>query len=201
MKLRIRVHTCPLRALPCLCNTVQPFLFPQPCTGTRDTQGVITITNHFPECFSPPPRSVSPSQPLSLSDFPFFLLCSAPYRTELVYISIRGWRVWGCCGEGEEKGGGSCPEWLLPQTASQRPLKEEATCWTPVSQAPFDRLCKKGSGGGPWAGTRLDLFVIRYAFPLSSFIFPLPFYFSFFYIYLHLCTHTCAKTHTNILRD
>lgn len=69
------------------------FSVPQQCTGTSDTQGVITTTNHF--LVSVSSNNVHPPSPrpklfFSSSSSPFlFPLSSAPYRLELVYISIR----------------------------------------------------------------------------------------------------------------
>lgn len=62
------------------------FSVPQQCTGTSDTQGVITTTNHFLVSVS---STSTPPQLFFSSSLFLFPLSSAPYRLELVYISIR----------------------------------------------------------------------------------------------------------------
>lgn len=120
------------------------FLVPQQCTGTSDTQGVITTTNHF--LVSVPPPKLSFSSSLFL-----FPLSSTPYRTELVYISIREQGL-------ELARGRACVQAdSSPQCPTPAHLKwkqQHSAVWSPVSQKPCGPLRKSvclwwtGRGGG-----------------------------------------------------
>ncbi len=133
----------------------------------------------------PPPPKLSFSSSLFL-----FPLSSTPYRTELVYISIREQGL-------ELARGGACVQAdSSPQCPTPAHLKwkqQRSAVWSPVSQKPCGPLCKSvclwwtGRGGG-----NMSRFV---CYPLCP---PLQFFhfiFSLSHIHTHTHTHnTQAKT-------
>jgi len=134
-------------------------------------------------CECPPPPQLSFSSSLFL--FPLF---STPYRTELVYISIRE--------QGLELARGrvcvqadSSPH--CPTPAHLKWKQQHSAVWSPVSQKPCGPLCKSvclwwtRKGGG-----NMSRFV---CFPLCP---PLQF-FHFIFSLSHIHTHTHTHTHTH----
>jgi len=114
------------------------FQVPQQCTGTSDTQGVITTTNHFLVSVSSTPPPPTLSLPLS-----FFFLSPAHHIGRSKYISQLESRGWSW------RGGGLLsmltPPPPVPHTS---PLKVEAAaaqCRLEPCQSkalrPFMQIC------------------------------------------------------------
>ncbi len=121
-------------------------------------------TNHFLVNVPPPPPPPQLSFSSSLFLFPLF---STPYRTELVYISIRE--------QGLELARGrvcvqadSSPH--CPTPAHLKWKQQHSAVWSPVSQSPAALYANQSvcGGLGREGETCLDLFVFRYALPFNS---------------------------------